>query len=418
MRLAGLLLICGLCFNTASATPQLQSTLHHRPPDTIRFQFAGQLRLEYDSKDHGEGKERTNELDMYARRIRVGFIGKFPYRHVDVRLQLSAVPNSLEFIDGYFDYYRWLPFRLRVGQFKVPFTRYRIHSFQRLTFVDWSILTKYFGAERQMGGVVHNDYENPPKWGYALGIFTGVNTRASHAIGIATLYGEETPNPSDLSEPAPRADFHPELFVHGSYNPSEMPVSSDSDDKRAGLRFFGGLSGAWDLDPNEYQDFAFRFASEALVKYRGLSCTGIGYLGFSKTGSPAVTRLAMTGGLIQSAWRINKLYEVAVRYAIVDFDDTALREAYERAQDIIAAAQLAVDTASEKELARLYLNDVTAQYGSVGKVSRQQEITFGFNVYWDDHKLKWQNDVGWLIYSRSDGNRTDATIRSQVQLAF
>ncbi|MGD8921787.1 MAG: porin [Candidatus Zixiibacteriota bacterium] len=393
-------------------------TVTSATPDTIRFQFAGQLRLEYESKDGGSGNERTGELDMYARRIRAGFIGKFPQRHLDVRLQLSAAPNSLEFMDGYFDYYRWLPLRFRVGQFKVPFTRYRIHSFQRLTFVDWSILTKYFGAERQMGGVVHNDYENPPKWGYALGIFTGVNARASHAIGIATLYGEETPNPSDLSSPTSRADFHPEVFIHGSYNPSKMTVSSDTDDKWADLRFFGSLSGAWDLDPNEYQDFALRFASEVLIKYRGLSCTGIGYLGFSRTGSSAVTRLAMTGGLVQSAWRISKLYEVAVRYAIVDFDDTALREAYERAQDIIATAQLELDTASEKELARQHLNNVTSQYGSVGDVSRQQEITLGFNVYWNDHKLKWQNDVGWLIHSRSDGNRTDVTVRSQVQLAF
>jgi hypothetical protein len=81
-------------------------------------------------------------------------------------------------------------YQLRIGQCKVPFTRFRIQSFQRLTFADWPIVTKFFGGERQIGVTLHNGYEDPPVRAYVVGLLSGVNARASHGIGIATVYGE------------------------------------------------------------------------------------------------------------------------------------------------------------------------------------------------------------------------------------
>ena len=42
---------------------------------SIRFQFAGQLRLTLDSQDNGSNDNRTNELFMHARRIRLTLKG-------------------------------------------------------------------------------------------------------------------------------------------------------------------------------------------------------------------------------------------------------------------------------------------------------------------------------------------------------
>ena len=65
------------------------------------------------------------------------------------KLHLSTAPPSLELMDYYLNYRaKKEHLQFRFGQYKVPFTRYRIQSFQRLTFVDWSIVTRYFRAER------------------------------------------------------------------------------------------------------------------------------------------------------------------------------------------------------------------------------------------------------------------------------
>ena len=385
---------------------------------SLRLQFAGQLRMQFESKDQGSGKERLDQVTMQARRIRTTAAVGLPRYGLSFKLQLSFAPDAAEMMDAFFDYDVLCCAKLRFGQFKVPFTRYRVQSFQRLTFADWAIVTKYFGAERQMGFAVHNGYEKPPVWGYVAGVFTGVNARASHGVGMDVLYGEVAPNPSLLVDPGPRGDFHPEIVVHGSYNPQNMSVASDSDEKDKGLRWFAALSAAWDLDPIPYQDFTARVAPELLIKYRGMSFDAVGYAGWADIDGGCVTKKAMLGGLVQSSYRINKRFELAARYAIVDFDDSFVESAYFRAQDLIAAAEAAVDAASEKELAEANLSEIIAQYKNTGKVSREQEATVGVNIYIDGHSLKWQNDAGWLIHTRTDGSRTDFVARSQFQLAF
>lgn len=321
-------------------------------------------------------------------------------------------------MDFYVDYRIARQLRFRFGQYKVPFTRYRIQSFKRLTFVDWAIVTEYFGAERQMGFAFHNGYEMPPTWGYAFGVLTGVNARASHAIGLPRLYGEIVANPSDLSDPDPRAKFHPELFWHVSYNARGIRVQSDSDEERQRFRYSAGLSAAWDLDPTPYQDFSFRLASELLTKYRGVSLCAAGYTGFAETGDQSHTDLAMVEGLFQTAYRISKRCEISLRYAVVQFEDVVTDDAYQRAQQLIARAERVLNSSVEKELAQQYLSDITAQYKNAGKTLREQEMTVGLNVYIVGHSLKWQNDAGWLRHSLRNETRTDYIARSQFQLTF
>lgn len=384
---------------------------------TIRLQFAGQMRTQFESRDAGPGTERTEKLTAEARRIRLTLLGDFPQYRLTFKLHLSLGPGSLELMDMQFDY-RWSgSFRIRAGQYKIPFTRYRIQSFQRLTFVDWAIVSKYFGAERQTGLTIHNGYEKPPTWGYEIGIFSGQNARASHAVGLAGIYGEPTPNPSDLADPGPKVEFHPAIFAHVSYNPGGINVQSDSDDKDAGLRGSVGMSAGWDFDPNRYQNLKGRFAPEALLKYRGASFSGIGYLGLVKIGCPAVTRTGMTGALLQSAYRFMPHFEFSARYAVVDFADELMTAAYDRAQRLVAFAQYEADI-SDSPLARQQLDVIKAQYKNAGRVVREEEFTIGFNVYIESNSLKWQTDAGRLLHSRIDGDRVDYVVRSQVQVAF
>ncbi len=232
-----------------------------------------------------------------------------------------------------------------------------------------------------MGFALHNGYEEPPKWSYALGVFTGVNARASHAVYLPKIYGEDIVNPSNLADPGPNARFHPELFLHVSHNTKNIRVQSDTDEKRDGFRYSAGLSAAWDLDPTAYQDLQIRLAPEFLIKCQGLSIFAAGYAGFVEIGEPARTEPAMVGGLFQAAYRISNRYEVSARYAVVDFKNVIVNDAYDRARQLIDEAENRLDTAVVKEFAQQSFDDITARYGNAGQVLREQEIRLGFNIY-------------------------------------
>lgn len=73
--------------------------------------------------------------------------------HVDVRLSGDA----------------WL----RFGQWKRPFSRQQINSSGRLEMTDRSITDKAFGAGRDVGIAIRNDYEKSPEIEWTLGVFNG-----------------------------------------------------------------------------------------------------------------------------------------------------------------------------------------------------------------------------------------------------
>ncbi|MDD3732310.1 MAG: porin [candidate division Zixibacteria bacterium] len=356
----------------------------------IRFQLVSQLRSDLNCLEEKSDPDRSYAFSTRFRRIRLSLSGSLLKKELTYLLHLSTAPGSLELMDLYINYQVTDNIQLRYGQFKIPFTRYRIQSYQRLTFADWALVTRYFGAERQPGLALHNGYEKPPRWGYVFGIFNGANARSSHGIGIAQIFGEKTPNPSNLADPAPLEKYHPEIVCHGSYNHNGINVQSDTDEERKGLQYLGAFSLAFDFEPSRHREFSLRLAGEFLVKYRGVSFSSVGYAGYFKHSNNRRTEPAMTGGLFQTAYRINHLYEISLRYALVDI--------------------------------RKILRDDAAAYVASGadndRLQREEELTAGFNIYFSEHAVKWQNDVGCLRYSYGGYNLTDFIIRSQLQLSF
>lgn len=364
----------------------------------IRIRFFGQMLSRYLSLERGGGKSRAETTVMRARRIRPILEMNLLEPHLFFRLHMSAAPNSLELMDFYFDLGINKEIRVRFGQYKVPFTQYRIQSFQRLTLVDWAITTRGFGAERQMGFAVHNGYESAGANAFVFGVFTGVNARNAHAVLLPLAYAEDLPNPSNLADPGPAAEFHPELCLHLLHKYGEIDVRSASDLKRGSLRYSLGFSAAYDLDPEGHQDFALRLAPEMLAKYRGVSLNAVAYAGFSEMRDPdnaeaqdeARTELAMVGLLIEPAYRINRRYELAGRYALVDLRDNLLED----------------------------VSRWTEPLPSQPQAEREEEFRAGLNVYLAGHSLKWQNDFGALVHHLGDGHLTDYELRSQFQLTF
>jgi hypothetical protein len=341
----------------------------------LSIKFATQLRFDYSSEDDPECgcADRTHTAVMRARRIRPTFNLSLPERRFSMNLHLSTAPGSIELMDFYFNYAGTEGVQLRAGQFKIPFTRYRIQSFQRLTFVDWAIVSPAFGAERQMGVALHNGYESFQEYAYAIGVFSGQNARAAHAVTLPHWRGLEQVNPSDLSDPAPREDFHPELALHVGYFTPGMKVGSDTDRARGGLRWGAAFSAAWDLDPAFHRDFVLRLAPEILAKYRGPSASALWYTGWAEEGDSMKARPVMNGGLVQGAYRLCDTYEVSARYSAVDLRHSP---------------------------------------------HRLEETSAGVNVYIVEHQLKWQWDAGRVKTESVETLKTNYIVRSQFQVAF
>ena len=361
----------------------------------LRLQFAAQIRGQLYSEERVRLDDRDERFTMKVRRARPGLLVSLLDGDLGFRVQVSTAPGSLELIDAYVNYRLSPRLQVRYGQFKIPFTRYRIQSFQRLTLTDWSLTSTYFGAERQMGLVLHNGYERPTRLTYAVGLFQGTNARASHALGLARVYGVKTQNPSDLSDPAPTDEFHAELVGYMAIQSEGMDVRSEADRNQGPFRYQMGFSAAWDSDPVAFHDFVLRLAPEGLIKYRGMSLAATGYWGYSKMGGISDTRLAMRGLLIQASIQTSQRADITIRYARVDITDSLTAD-----------------------VARMTEGAGSETFFSPKGITEEREFTLGCNVYFIEHQLKIQSDIGWLDRDVTDGDLGDVLLRSQIQIAF
>lgn len=384
-------------------------TLQSKDGNTrLTLGFAGQLRLSVKDKDTGNGG-RDSSVELVARRLRPSFKGTVLTPDLGYYFHLSTTPGSLEFMDLYLDYRLTDTFRFRAGQWKIPFTRYRIRSFKALTLADWAVVARYFGAERQLGLAMHNGYEKHGALEYEVGLFTGVNARASNATGLSSIFGEEAVNRSNLVDPAAPSGIHPELVAHVAYNARGIRTASDTDWAGGGLRYSVGFSAAWDLGAEMTEDLTLRLAPEVLLKWRRLSAAAVFYMGFTRISSDSALqqRLDLLGAVVQASYLLFTRLELSVRYAVVHTDDSLLSTARARAQGIVAAE---TDATRHKAL--------SAQYKDAGKLESQQDVTLGVNIYLRGNSLKWQNDATISMLKLVDGSRTHVTYRSQLQLVF
>ena len=368
---------------------------------SIRPGLSLQLLLSYENEQEDADGSRLNSAVIKSRRIRPTLKGRILGGDISYYLHLSTNYGSLELMDVYFDF-RIVPDAVvRAGQCKIPFTRYRIMSFKNLTFPDWPSVTRYFGAERQMGLSLHNGYENQKEFAYVIGAYTGQNSRAAHATGLAHTYGISLENPSDLTDPAPPDEFHPELVGHFSYNYGGIDTKTDTDWSGGGLRFSLGISAAWDIRPVRYVDTAQRIAPEFLLKVSNISFFTAFYAGFVQDtylGEASGSAPAVMGALVQASWLFIRRFEISARYVFIDIDNGILEDARIR-------ATADADTAPE-------------DLDTIGVVNQEHEAALGFNFYIIGTSLKLQTDVAWLGTRLIHEDRDDVRVRSQLTLAF
>ncbi len=375
---------------------------------SLRVGLAVQLLFRVDNKDMGANTDRDNIVYAEARRIRPNLRGSLMDGMFEFYLHLNTSPNTLDLLDYYINYKPHPYAQIRIGQWKIPFTRYRIQSYKRLTLVDWANTSKCFGAERQIGLAVHSGLENPQKIDYAFGVFSGTNARSSQALGIATLYGEEIISSSNLAKPGPKMEFHPELAARIGYNHNGIDLRRDTDFEGGPFRFHLGVSATYDLNADKEIDFTARFAPEFLMKVHGVSLSLVYYVGWGdRVMANEIPEIAMMGGLVQASYVFIKRVELAARYSVVHGMTDFRKDARLRADAIVTAATDQTET-----------DELTDQYKKMGTVIKEHEATFGINIYLIGECLKWQNDISYLHYELVGRDKRDVRFRSQLQLAF
>lgn len=374
---------------------------------SLRLRFVAQLQLDYTMTDQGEdGLE--HDASVFFRRLRPDLTGTVLTRDLTYRLYLNIVPGALELMEYWVSYRFHDQAQLLVGTAKVPFTRYRLNSFPDLPFVDWSNPTRYFGAERQLGLMLHNGVTRPGWLEYQVGLYTGSNTRGSNGIGMSRVCGERAPNRSDLVDPAPLEGFHPEIVAHVGYSTGEMNVRDTADFDGGPARFMIGLSGAWDFDPVEAEDMTYRLAPEVLFKAYGFFAQGIFYLGgFDEVAGDRVALPGFVGTLVQAGYFFGGRFQVALRYSLLYLLPELRADARSRADARIAAAE----DEDEAEALR-------AQYSSVGRLVAEHDLGVAFDVFLVGTALVLKLDGSMLLHARTDEDRVDGRVRAMLQVSF
>jgi hypothetical protein len=373
--------------------------------DDARLQISAfaQLWLRIDDREQAaDGRDTSVALDV--RRIRPILRGAFVDGTITSVLHIDVSPGRLELIDLWLDA-KFLPeLRLRAGQFKVPFTQYWQQSLVNLLTVDWPLTSRWFGGERQLGLMIHDNRRNPAGLQYGLGIFGGENRRGAFARELPAIYGETHGNPSALADPRLPEDLHAEIIGRIGHYSADVHPETIFDISGGGFRHGMALSVAWDTDPVPRRDWALRLAPEILLKYEGWSLTAIAYLAFIEDRNASIAPGAL-GGLAQIGWQPDPHFQVGVSYARVDLFD-ALRE------DARAFAESLRPTDPEG------MAEWSESYGDVGQLSARHELALVVHFPIIGRSLDISTDVSWLRTERDDGDRDDIRVRTQLQLAF
>lgn len=372
--------------------------------DWIGIGFAAQMEFRYYQQLETAGFPRTSTETLEFRRIRFSLSSSFIEGRIRSRFQINLTPSAFELIDLWFAFTRFKFATFRIGQFKIPYDRYRAQSFAALSFVDWAPTTRMFGSERQVGG------EMLASGGilgleYAIGIFSGVNARASHGVGITEVYGEIPQSASDLGFGEVVSAFHPEIAMRIARNFGEINTDSNSDVLRtAHLRHSLGTGIAWDVRPDAAQDLGVRLSAEWLGKIRGVHINVVTYLAWFEPWQGGKLLFGPLGAMGEVGYRFDLLWELALRYSVTYLTPWLRSDARSYGEAQIANA---ADPA-----------EAQLQYGRNGDQTTNQELALAGTSHVIGNSLKIVAEAAWIRQLWNTGRLDGIRLNLQLQLLF
>jgi len=372
--------------------------------DWIGIGFATQLEFEYEQQFAGAGAQNESTETLQFRRIRTTLSSSFIDGRIRTRFQINLTPSAFELIDMWFAFTRFKFATLRIGQFKIPYDRYRAQSFAALSFVDWAPTTRMFGSERQIGAEMlasggFLDLE------YAVGIFTGVNARASQAVGITEVYGLTPVNPSEFGNGQIVSTFHPALVGRVAKNFGTINTDTNSDvTGEKELRHSVGVGVAWDARPTATQDLGLRLSAEWLGKIRHIHMNVVSYLAWYQPWQGGLILFGPIGFMAEVGYRFSLLWELALRYSTTYLTPWLRSDARSYGQAQIANAS---DPASAQ-----------AQFGENGNQITNDELALAGTSHIIGNSLKVVAQVAWESQLWAQGRRNGLQVFLQLQFLF
>ena len=372
--------------------------------DWIGFGFATQLEFEHNQQFEGAGFPKGSDQTLQFRRIRLTLSSSFIDGRIRSRFQINLTPSEFELIDMWLAFTRFKFATVRIGQFKIPFDRYRAQSFAVLAFVDWPPTTRMFGSERQIG------IETLARGGfldleYAFGVFTGVNARASHGVAITEVYGETPRNPSALGDGEVVREFHPELVGRVAKNFGQINTDTNSDIiGTRHLRHSLGAGFAWDARPNPIEDLAVRLSGEWLGKIRHFHINVISYVAWYPPWRGGKIRFGPLGVMGEIGYRFDVMWELAVRYALVYLTPWLRSDARDY-------GEFQIENASDPIAAIL-------QYGANGAQMTDAELATAVTAHIIGNSLKVVFETAWENQVWESGLRNGLRINLLLQFLF
>jgi len=333
----------------------------------------GRVQFRYTHFDP-EGPAQTKDW-FELTRAQLYFKGTAFTKDLSYKVQIDFGKGSTLLKDFYFDYCLFDKMLcVRPGQFKRPYSRQQIVSDSSFEFVERAITDKAFGGSRDIGLMLHDNYEKSPTFEYALGLFNGTGEKSSFSgTGTADTTTGEVEVESGAFTNVPKT-WKPALGLRLGYNYGGINGYSEGDLEGGGLRFAVAGSVESQFDADRGDDSLVKMEADAVIKLAGLSLDGAVYRTSQQDGEAFGDRTTGDGGAhAQLGYVIAGRYQPVLRYAIVD-------PRHESSNNI------------------------------------QDEWVAGFNIFFAEHDLKWQNDLSALNHNGSD--TTDWQFRSQAQLTF
>ena len=330
-----------------------------------------QMRGQYTSVDQG-GDSRGHSHQFLLARARLTLEGTAYTKRLSYKVQPHFDRGQVGLKDFYLDYRVGEgATRVRMGQFKMAFSRQFIQSSSILEFVDRSIVNDYIGNGRDIGIQLHNGIENLPENEWSIGVFNGTGDESrfqpTTVVNPATM---ETEIVDGTFSNVPDK-IRPAVALRVGHNNEAMQAEpySEPDTTFGGFRYSVGAAvlthfryGAGAASTRAGVDF--------LVKSEGISASG-GI--FADMQGPKVADLSYVGiaAFAQAGYMLNETKQVALLYATI------------------------------------------AQEGG----DNQQEVSAAFTHFEFGHDVKWQADIT-LLHSDDGTKRQDIRARSQIQLSF
>lgn len=374
--------------------------------DWVGIGLATQMEFEYAQEFPTGGFPKESEEFLEFRRIRLTLSSSFIDGRIQSRFQINLTPSAFDLIDLWFAFTRFKFATFRVGQFKIPYDRYRAQSFAALSLIDWAPTTRMFGSERQIGGEVLAeggilDLE------YAFGIFSGVNARAAHGVGITEVYGERPQNPSNLGSGSVVNEFHPEVVARVARNFRDIDTASNSDTLRTDyLRHSLGGGIAFDARPDATEDLALRLSLEWLGKFRGAYFNVVNYIAWFQPWRGGKILFGPIGSMAETGYRFTSIWELALRYSVIYLTPQLRSDARSYGQAQIAGADPA-------DLVQAEL-----QYGRNGDRTTNNELALAGTARIIGDSLKVGSEVAWQQQLWNTGRRNGFRFNLQLQLVF